>query len=361
MSPLRVIAGPAAARHLREHGLRERDVRVMVGASGGPKWFVLFGLDQYLCGEFFRDRRRPLHLIGSSAGAWRFACLSRKEPLAASRAFAHAYAGVRFPRGADVATVTRLSRAILDAALPDAGAVREVLDNPVMRLNLVAARARHINGTRNRFLQAAGLGLTAAMNLAHRRTLGLFFERVLFHAPGERPPFYGLDDLPTRHVPLTQENLRDAVVASGSIPLVLSGVPDIAGAGPGMYFDGGITDYHFDIPFSDDGLVLYPHFYPHVTPGWFDKALRWRRPRPRHYRNVVLLHPSPEWVASLPFGRIPDRRDFARLDDASRIRCWHTVLDRSRELADALHALVAGGPDQVTRVMTVAGGEPAEN
>lgn len=323
----------------------------MVGASGGPKWFVLYGLDLYLGGEFFRGRTTPLHLIGSSAGAWRFACLTQKDPVAASTRFAHAYSHVCFPPGSDHHTVTRLSRGILDAALPDARHVREILDNRVMRLNLIAARARHINGTKNRFLQAAGLGLTALGNIAHRRSLGWFFERVLFHAPGEKPPFYELNDLPTRQVTLTAGNLRDAVVASGAIPLVLSGVPDIIGAGPGMYFDGGITDYHFDIPFSNEGLVLYPHFFSRVTPGWFDKALHWRRPQPHHYHNVLLVCPSDEWVASLPFGKIPDRRDFERMDDASRIRYWETVLDRSRDLADALHDVVEGGPDAIDRLL----------
>ena len=67
--------------------------------------------------------------------------------------------------------------------------------------------------------------------------------------------------LPTQHVLLTKDNLRQAVLASGSIPMVLNPVENIAGAGRGLYYDGGVTDYHFDLSFSDSGLVLYPHFY----------------------------------------------------------------------------------------------------
>lgn len=342
MRALRLVAGPRAAQHLREHGLRQQDVSVLVGASGGPKWFCLYGLDQYLFGDFFRDRQTPLHLIGSSAGAWRFACFAQRDPVAASRRFAEAYHSARFPAKASVHDITRISRGILDVAVPDADTAQSILDNPVIKLNLVVARARGPLGTDNQAALAAGLLVAASANAVHRRSLGNFFERVLFHAPDSTPPFHHINDLPTRRVPLSADNLREAIMASGSIPLALSAVRDIPGAGPGRYYDGGVTDYHFDIPFSDDGLVLYPHFYPHITPGWFDKAIKWRRANPRHYDNVLILCPSDEWVASLPGGKIPDRKDFGRMDDDTRIRIWREVLDRSQELAEELQALVDG-------------------
>ena len=40
-------------------------------ASGGPKWFVLFGLDPYLSGEFFQRQEQQLITLGSSAMPWR--------------------------------------------------------------------------------------------------------------------------------------------------------------------------------------------------------------------------------------------------------------------------------------------------
>ncbi len=81
---------------------------------------------------------------------------------------------------------------------------------------------------------------------------------------------------------------------------------------------------------------MYPHFYPYLTPGWFDKALKWRKANPAHLHNVVLLCPSPSWVQSLPYGKIPDRNDF-KLPDSTRINYWQTVIQRSEELADAMH------------------------
>lgn len=342
MSALRVIAGPTARRQLLDHGLRQEDIRVMVGASGGPKWLALAALDQYLFGEFFADRQTPLHLLGSSSGAWRFVCFARPDSVAASRAFARAYQNIQYPPGMGPAEITRRSLQLLDTVLPDQLVAQQVVNNPVIRLNLIVARARRITAARHRGLQAMGLGLAATANLFHRKALGAFFERVLFHSSHPLPPFSQLNDLPTRNVALTDDNLRAAILASGSIPMVLEGVENIPGAGPGLYYDGGVTDYHFDLPFSQEGLVLYPHFYPRITPGWFDKALRWRKPRSQHYDNVLLVCPSNEWVASLPFGKIPDRRDFSRMSDEQRIAAWGEVIKRSGELAEDFQKLVHG-------------------
>ncbi len=81
---LTLRAGPDALRLLRERGLRAEDIDVMPGASGGPRWLVLAGLDRMLAGDFLRARTRPLHLIGSSIGAWRLACYAAKRSRAAS-------------------------------------------------------------------------------------------------------------------------------------------------------------------------------------------------------------------------------------------------------------------------------------
>ncbi len=238
--------------------------------------------------------------------------------------------------------ISRLSQLLLDAAVPTPEQVRHILDNPTIRLNFIVNRARPLAAARSRWLQAAGLGLAASANLVHRRALGGFFERVLFHTDGDKPSFHDVNDLPTRRVPLSQDNLRAALLASGSIPMVLNAVEDIPGAGPGRYYDGGVTDYHFDMPFSDQGLVLYPHFYPRITPGWFDKALRWRRPRAAHYDNVVLVCPTDAWVASLPGGRIPDRRDFERFSDDERESRWQVAIERSQELVRDFRAFADG-------------------
>lgn len=339
---LQLTAGPVARAHLQEYGLRADDIRVMAGASGGPKWLCLAALDRYLFGVFFKNRQEPLDVIGSSSGAWRFACFASADAVTRSSAFAHAYQHIHYPPGSNTRDITERSLTLLDSVLPDSDTCAEILSHPFVRLHLVVAQAKGINRTRDRRLQAAALGVTAMANAVSRQALGLFFHRVMFHDPRSNAEFLSLSDLPTRTLPLTVDNLRPAVLASGAIPLVLEPVANIPGAGPGLYYDGGITDYHFDIPFSGSGLVLYPHFYSRITPGWFDKALRWRKAHAKHYANVVLVSPSEHWVSSLPLGRIPDRRDFARMDDSTRIRHWGETMRRSTELAEDFDALVTG-------------------
>ena len=49
-------------------------VRAFVGASGGPKWLVLHGLDRVLM-PWLLAEARPIHAIGSSIGSWRMSHL----------------------------------------------------------------------------------------------------------------------------------------------------------------------------------------------------------------------------------------------------------------------------------------------
>ena len=49
-----------------------------------------------------------------------------------------------------------------------------------------------------------------------------------------------------------------------------------------------------------------------------------------------MLAPSKEFVASLPYGKIPDRNDFTDLDADTRIKYWNTVFSETEKLAEAL-------------------------
>jgi hypothetical protein len=344
---LELRAGPKALTQLQQHGLQLHQVTSMIGASGGPKWFVLFGLDQYLAEKLIKPRHQapdasalttlpPLTLLGSSAGAWRFAALAQPDPAAASRRFCDAYRQLCYRPEADIAEVTAVSKQVLDAILPDRQCRHAILAQSQVRLNMIVARARHLCARRGSVPLLTGLGLAACSNLLHRRALGAFYQRVLFHHPASAEAI-GLDQqLPNIKVALSPDNIADALFASGSIPAALEGVPNIAGAPKGVYVDGGVTDYHISLPIHTPGLTLYPHFYPNLTPGWFDKSLPWRRTMGQQLPNVVLMSPSAAWVASLPGGKLPDRHDFSKLSDTQRIARWQQVTERSFELADAL-------------------------
>lgn len=346
-SALQLHAGPKALEHIKTYGLRADDFRVMAGASGGPKWFSLFGLDKYVFGEFFADRQAPLYTLGTSAGAWRMACFGQNDPVAAISRLANIYSTETYSDKPDAKEISSKANLILDHLLGDTGA-QEVVHNPIIKTHIIADRCKGLIASERLPIQLTGLLLSALANGVSRKWLGAFYHRVVFHT--HKPYAFPLSDLPTTQCDLTEHNLKKVLIASGSIPILLEGVSDIPGAPKGVYRDGGITDYHFDIPFSNEGLVFYPHFYSHITPGWFDKQLKWRKPQRSHYDNVLLLSPSPEWVAQLPFGKIPDRNDFKHLDADTRIKYWQTVLAQSDQLAEELDTL-RHQPDQLSAAL----------
>ncbi|MGQ0648280.1 MAG: patatin-like phospholipase family protein [Gemmatimonadaceae bacterium] len=343
-SSLTLRAGPDALRLIRARGLRADDVDIVPGASGGAKWLTLGGLDRFLFGDFLQQpRARPLHLIGSSIGSWRLACLGQQNPVAA---LARGHRGYiydqEYSRRPTTTEITAASARILDDLLGETG-VAEILAHPTMRLHVLTAEGRGFAASENRLALTASLALAAASNVFQRRALSAQFRRTVFHSSGAGTPFSHLSDLPTRHIDLTSANLRDVLLASGSIPLLLDGVR-IGGAGNGMFWDGGVLDYHLDIDFgAGDGLVLYPHFYDHIVPGWFDKSLPWRRAGAANFRRVLLVAPSAEFVQALPGGKIPDRKDFYRLPHAERIKRWQATLDEGARLGDELRELIATG------------------
>ena len=51
----------------------------------------------------------------------------------------------------------------------------------------------------------------------------------------------------------------------------------------------------------------------------------------------------PGFVQRLPYGKIPDREDFARMDDAQRMGYWRRVVAECGLLADELEGLLESG------------------
>jgi hypothetical protein len=312
----------------------------MAGASGGAKWLVLSKLDRVVADTLIPRLRGPVHLIGSSIGAWRFACYAQRSPLQAIERFEEAYLGQTYSEDPDRDEITAKSREILDYVLGESGTA-EILSHPVFRTNVMTVRSRHVTASEQPALLVPGLLAAAAMNAVSRRSLGVFFERVLFYDARDLPPFYDVKGFPLTRVELSKENLQDAIVATGSIPMVLSGVRDIAGAPPGIYRDGGVIDYHLDLPHSSpDRLTLYLHFIDRIVPGWFDKKLSWRKPDPAHVDRTILVSPSKEFVARLPHAKIPDRQDFVNFAPEERVRAWRTAIDMCDELADEFHEVL---------------------
>lgn len=331
---LTLKAGKRAFQRIREQGLDPADVGILPGAAGGPKALGIQGLDLALFGEWLPRAERERSLVGASIGAWRFASACLTDPVEGIRRLGRLYNEQRFAKGVTMAQVSQSCTTMLHELLD--GRDASVLANAHYRLNIMVVKSHGLLSGDHRGSLGLGLSSVIADNLLGRARLARHFERIVLHDARRAPPFHALTDFPSRCLPLDTSNLRQALLASGSIPMVMEGVVDIPGVGPGTFRDGGLLDYHLDLPYSGDDIVLYPHFTDKVIPGWFDKALPWRRGNLERLQNVLLLAPSREYLAKLPHGKLPDRSDFKHFmgDDKGRQAYWRKAMDDSRRLGD---------------------------
>lgn len=340
------LAGHTAYSRIKDGGLSPDDVKVAVGASGAAKWLVLHGLDSAIFAHWFKGRKKPLHLFGTSIGAWKFAAAAQADPEDAFDRLAHAYIHQYYEGRSTPDQVAAEARRIISEFLLETS-IKEILSHPFYRFTFSAVRCRGLVATDSLLPLSIGLMGAYSANLVSRSRLNRYFERTLFYDPRDLPPYFDIQDLPLRQVPLSEENFTRALLASGSIPVIMKGVTDIPGAVKGTYRDGGILDYHPALPFlpDGDGIVLYPHFYTEVIPGWFEKKFPKRRADGAALDNALLLAPSPDFVSGLPYGRIPDRRDFNRMMgmDNERVAFWKTAVEKSRRLGDAFMEAVESG------------------
>jgi hypothetical protein len=358
MQALSVHAGPRALQALRDHGLQPRHIRAIPAAAGGPKGLALNPLDQYLFGEWLAPATRPIHLLGASIGAWRMAAACLNEPARALAQMAQDYIHQDYQHAPGRPPTPRHVSEVFGANLHARfdGRSEELLCNPRFRLHVFTSRGRHLLRRHGRALSSLSTPLgyagSFAANALSRRAMGAWWERVVFSDPREPLPIH-LNDYRTRVARLGADNLPASILASCSIPYWLDPVHDISGAPRGAYWDGGITDYHLHLNYASipDGangepaLVLYPHFQKAIIPGWLDKFLKHRHRATAHLSNVVVLSPSPAWIATLPAAKLPDRADFKRFGDDTegRIASWSRALRESERLRDEFAAWVSGG------------------
>lgn len=357
-SALRILAGPRAMQRLRSHGMQAQDVAVIPAAAGGPKGLILNPLDQWLFGEWLptAGTRKPVSLIGASIGSWRMAAACMPDARAGLSQFAEMYCGQRYRLRPTPQEVTEHVQHMLRDWLQ--GQEEAILKHPWLRLHILAVRGkRRLQDAAQAGAQRAGFVAAALANLRRRAGLGEHLQRVLISDPRDALTWLKagtengqFDSFGTDYVPLRADNLQLSLRASGTLPLIMQPVHNLPHAAPGLYWDGGLIDYHLAWPYANlgqDELVLYPHFEDRIIPGWFDKTLPWRRTLPAGHRhwleNVIVLCPSPGFIASLPRAKLPDRADFNyyRQEHAARSAAWFKAIGEAQRLRDAFAEFVA--------------------
>jgi hypothetical protein len=344
MTALRIYAGPRAREHLRERGLQPQDIGVVPAAAGGPKGLILGPLDRFLFGDWLARSQQPIDLVGASIGAWRMATACLKDPIAAFSKLERDYIAQDYELepGRKTPTAAHVSERFSESLQSFyGGRVREVLDHPRYKLHVLTSRGRHVLGREHKVGTPLGYLGAFLTNSLNRKAMGAWLERVVF-STSENLPF-ATADYRTRTVSLNEDNFNLALQASCSIPFMLNAIHDIPGAPRGAYWDGGITDYHLHLNYNRAGagpLVLYPHFQKAIVPGWLDKSLKWRHGATHFLDNTIVLAPDPQWVKTLPNGKLPDRADFPNYGAnlTARMNAWSTAVSASARLADEFQA-----------------------
>ncbi len=345
---VRVMAGSQLLPAIRDGGVSLKAVRIVAGAAGGPKWLVLYHVDRLLASLLEENAlgSRHLYFVGSSIGSWRFTALSQPKPREAIETFFHAYMAQRYSPMPTPEEVSNEAMHILDQFLPEERC-GDLFTNQRCYLSILTVRHRYIGCSDERVPLFAAVSLLAGLNLARRRWMRPFLVRSLFSdVRSPLPVDFSRDTFDTERLPLTPRNIRHVLLASGAIPLVMKALHTIPDAPTGTYRDGGLVDYHLDLPYrvGDGEIVLFPHYSSRVVPGWFDKSLA-RRPSCRNMARVLLLCPSKTFIEHLPGGKIPDRTDFARFKgrDGERLTYWERAVELGRRMAEEFAEVVESG------------------
>ncbi len=325
----KIKAGIKAKSHIEKYGLDPTDISVIPAAAGGPKWISLYGFDKYLLNKWFKNRSETLHLVGASAGAWRMLCYALPNPTDALDRFLKHYVEQRYQEIPPPEFLTGKMHELLKGTLGSYTAA-DLFNNKNRQLNIISSLSKKNN---IHFPKAYFLSLVS-QNLISRNWLSKSLQRVVF-TNHQQTEFIKPDGFTTHYIPFNQENIISALRSTGAIPLMMEPVDDISEC-DGLLWDGALIDYHIGLDYNTEGLIFYPHFSSHITKGWFDKFLRWRKFKGPVLDKMIMIYPSNDFVQSWPDSKIPDRKDFETYfnDNDLRIKNWYKVAKLGEEMAE---------------------------
>lgn len=233
---LTIQAGKKAYQHIQENGLSPDDISAVFGASGAAKWLAISGLDIAIFSEWFTQssqviEQTPVHLFGTSVGAWKLAAAAQQNPQQALNGFANAYIEQFYGDSGTHADVQRETDIIIKKFL-DGDAIESILSNNLFRFHCGAVRCKGFIASDNTFSVLAGLTASVAKNFINSDFLASQYQRIIFSDPRLTPPVKADNLFQNQCIPLSAENFTAALSASGSIPYVMKGV-DYAFEGKG--------------------------------------------------------------------------------------------------------------------------------
>jgi hypothetical protein len=322
MSNICIKAGKRAYEIIQDGGFHFDRVTTYFGPATGPRWLISSGFDLTLLKNGLLGRSKAIHLVGSSAGAMRFAAWLQPEPEKSYRTLIESYIGITYKRNDTPATVLESLVDLANSYIED-DALSFALTNKKYRLAIITVRARNLVASELKWVQQIGIGICFLFNAINRSYIHDFAERVVFYN-GPKPPHFCLrPGYRGRYIRLNEINF---------------------GAPSGVYRDGGLIDYHMTHNYAqtNEDIILFFNHQERIIPGWLDKRLSYRRPQADIMDNVVMIYPTDSFIANLPGGKVPERDDFAIFidDPTSRIKNWRRSVELAQPLGEEFLELV---------------------
>jgi len=346
MSRILIKAGSRIYNIIKDGGFNFDSVSTYFGPAVGPRWLIASGFDLTLLKSGILGRSNAVNLIGSSAGAFRFAAWLQPEAIKSYNKLLDAYINIRYSKKDTPATILEKLTGVINEYLKD-DALPFALANKKYRLVVITARARGLVAFENHWMQKIGLITCYVFNYFNRNNIYRFAERVVFYNGSKPPSFCFQPQFRGNYVQINEVNFKNAVLSSGAIPIVINGVCDVYGAPRGVYRDGGLIDYHLTHQFAakENEIVLFFHHQERIIPGWLDKKIVRRVPDAETLSNVLMVFPSQSFIEDLPGEKVPDRTDFITFinDQETRIKNWRKAVELSAPLGEEFIELVESG------------------
>lgn len=336
-----IKAGKTALAHIEKNGLQPDDISVIPAAAGGPKWIALHAFDKYLMSHWFKDRDTPLHLVGASAGAWRMLCYCLPDPTEALDRFLQSYIEQSYKVWPTPDEVVAVLESIVHHTLGENGVEYLMIKDSLKKLYVISTQTKFPEKKNSKYKYP--LGKIAVKNLISRRLIKNDVNRLVF-TNSLSTPIIKEDRFNTINIPFDEANVKHALRSTGTIPMLMNPVNNIAGV-DGLIWDGALIDYHIGLDYHTDKLVFYPHFAGEIIEGWFDKFTKWRKFNGAVLDKMILVSLSDSYIKSLPESKIPDRKDFETHfeNEELRIKNWYEVAKRGEDIVQEFDDLWRSG------------------
>jgi hypothetical protein len=308
--------------------------------AAGPRAFVSSGFEASLASSYLSNNiKSEKWLIGGSTGGLRALAfvnsLLLKQDLACK--IKDHYCEMYYKHGFTSDKLHAMMLEMFDSVCPN-DVLKEALEHDTFKVAILVSELRYPFSLLPVILLRPFLAIVVLLHLVLPSLIEtLFFKRLCFYSGHSPPSFLGLEDS-VEFCKLTINNCQQVLHATTSMPLISKTCTFIKGKGPGVYFDGGITDYYLNMKINGANGLLLGDLHP-TSPIYrsaLDLFVPWRRHLPDEYfEHVSVIRPTENFLKSLEPRSLPSVRDWFSKEyikyPEKRKDSWNLVYDLSQK------------------------------